>query len=61
MKVAEITSLSGEPVAIAEVTKATGINAAELADVLLAEDLCAETTAELAAGYVGWVSRPTRR
>lgn len=48
--------LSGEPVVVANVATATGINAAELADRFVAEGLCAEVTEGLAAGYAGWLS-----
>jgi hypothetical protein len=45
--------LSGVPVDIAEVAAETGVNAALLADTLVAEDMCAEVTPELASGYAG--------
>jgi hypothetical protein len=45
--------LSGEPVDIATATRATGVDAAVLADVLVAEGIFAEATPELAAGYAG--------
>jgi hypothetical protein len=48
--------LSGEPVDVAEVRQATEVEAAELADVFLAEGICGEVTTALAAGYAGWVS-----
>jgi len=43
--------VSGAPVTVGEVTAATGIDAATLADALLAADICAEFTPELATGY----------
>ncbi|MDX3187744.1 cupin domain-containing protein [Streptomyces sp. MN03-5084-2B] len=48
--------LSGTPVAVCDVTATTGVDAATLADALLAADICAEFTAELAAGYDGLVN-----
>ena len=45
--------LSGQPVVIEEVTATTGVNAAELGSVLVAEGICAEVTPALAAGYAG--------
>lgn len=47
--------LSGHPVNLAQLTEETGVNAAALADTLIQEGLCAEVTAELAAGFAGWV------
>jgi len=48
--------LSGRPVNVADVGAATGVNAAKLAEVLVAEDMCADVTPELASGYTGLVS-----
>jgi hypothetical protein len=48
--------LSGVPVNVADVSAATGVDAAELATVLTNEDLCAEVTPALAVGYADWVS-----
>jgi hypothetical protein len=48
--------LSGKPVTVADVSDATGVDASELADVLVAEGICAEVTEALAAGYAGWLS-----
>jgi hypothetical protein len=48
--------LSGEPAVVADVTATTGVDAAELADMFVAEGLCAEVTEGLAAGYAGWLS-----
>jgi hypothetical protein len=45
--------LSGWPVAIDEVSADTGLDAAVLAEVLLAENVCGEATPELASGYGG--------
>jgi len=47
--------LSGNPANIERVSRVTGIDAAALAETLVAEGLCAELTGELAAGYVGLV------
>lgn len=48
--------LSGNPANIDQITAATGVNAAALAEALLYEGVCAELTGELAAGYTGWWS-----
>lgn len=48
--------LSGEPVNVAEVGETTEVDAAELADVFVAEGICGEVTAALAASYAGWLS-----
>jgi hypothetical protein len=48
--------LSGQPVVIADVSTATGIDAAELAHLFVAEDVCAEATPELLNGYRGLVT-----
>lgn len=48
--------LSGQPASIHEVTTATGINAAALADTLIAEGICAEVTPDLAEGYAGMLT-----
>lgn len=48
--------LSGVPVDIAAMSSATGVNAAELARVLMDEGLCGEATPELLAGYTGLVT-----
>ncbi|MGH3673742.1 MAG: hypothetical protein ACRDSH_24445 [Pseudonocardiaceae bacterium] len=48
--------LSGHPASVTGIAAATGINAATLADVLIAEGLCAEITPDLAAGYAGMVT-----
>ena len=45
--------LGGRPVAIDKVSVDTGVNASVLAEVLLAEGVCGEVTAELANGYRG--------
>jgi hypothetical protein len=45
--------LSGRPVAIDKVSADTGLDASVLAEVLLAEGICGELTAELANGYRG--------
>jgi hypothetical protein len=52
--------LSGAPVAVCDVTAATGVDAAALADALLAADICAEFTPELATGYDGLVNLEAR-
>jgi Cupin superfamily protein len=48
--------LSGAPVHLREVSDATGVNAAPLAEVLLREGICAEVTPELFLGYTGLVA-----
>lgn len=48
--------LSGHPENVAQVSAETGLNAALLAEALIAEGVCAELTAELAAGYHGLVT-----
>ena len=48
--------LSGCPVSLAETTTATGVNTSILADVLIAEGICAELTPELLSGYTGLVT-----
>jgi hypothetical protein len=48
--------LSGQPASIHEITTATGINAATLADTLIAEGICAEVTPDLAEGYAGMLT-----
>jgi hypothetical protein len=45
--------LSGRPVVIDKVSADTGLDASVLAEVLLAEGVCGEVTAELASGYRG--------
>lgn len=45
--------LSGCPANVKDVTAATGIDAAALADVLLEHGICAEVTPDLARGYAG--------
>jgi hypothetical protein len=45
--------LSGRPVLIDKVSADTGLDASALAEVLLAESVCGEVTAELADGYRG--------
>ena len=52
--------LSGAPVAVCDVTAATGIDAVTIADALLAADICAEFTPELATGYDGLVNLEER-
>lgn len=44
--------LSGRPMEIDKVTATTGVDAAVLAQVLVAEEICAEVTPELASGYI---------
>lgn len=48
--------LSGNPANIEEVAEASGIKAGVVASTLVKEGLCAELTAELAAGYAGLCS-----
>lgn len=45
--------LSGRPVSVEKITTETSVDAAVLAEVLLAEGICAEVTEALAAGYRG--------
>jgi hypothetical protein len=45
--------LCGQPLHLAAVSAATGVDAATLADVLIEEGLCAEVTDELRSGYTG--------
>jgi ribosomal protein L16 Arg81 hydroxylase len=45
--------LSGNPANLHDVTQTTGVDAVVLAETLVAEGVCAELTAELAAGYAG--------
>jgi hypothetical protein len=45
--------LSGNPVDVAQVAEATGVDAARLTEVLLREGVCAELTDELSSGYTG--------
>jgi hypothetical protein len=52
--------LSGRPASIEKVAAATGIDAAALAEVLLAEGICAEVTPELASGYAGLLTSEDR-
>ncbi|MEU9120586.1 cupin domain-containing protein [Streptomyces sp. NPDC048506] len=47
--------LSGAPVEIEQAGIETGVNAGELADILVREGLCAELTDELFSGYTGLV------
>lgn len=48
--------LSGRPVSIDHVTAATGVDAAELAAIFVAEDICTEATPELLYGYADLVT-----
>src|SRR6476469_812135 len=47
--------LSGHPVELAEVAEETGVDATELAGVLIKEGLCAEVTEALSSGYTGLI------
>jgi len=47
--------LSGHPVGLADLSEATGVDAAELAGVLIKEGLCAEVTEALSSGYTGLI------
>jgi hypothetical protein len=49
--------LSGQPASIHEITTATGIDTAALADTLIAQGICAELTPDLAEGYAGMLTR----
>lgn len=51
--------LSGQPISLAEITAATGLDATPLVDVLLQEKMCAEATPELFSGYTGLVPTAT--
>ncbi|MGB8994089.1 MAG: hypothetical protein WCC65_02110 [Pseudonocardiaceae bacterium] len=48
--------LSGQPVNIQEIITATGVDAAALADALIAQGICAEVTPDLAEGYAGMLT-----
>ncbi|MGH3821448.1 MAG: JmjC domain-containing protein [Pseudonocardiaceae bacterium] len=48
--------LSGRPAGIHEITTATGVDAATLADALITAGICAEVTPDLAAGYAGMLT-----
>ncbi|MYR34832.1 cupin [Nocardiopsis alba] len=48
--------LSGAPVRVGDVAEATGVDAEQLADVLVKEELCAQVTPELSLGYTGLVT-----
>jgi hypothetical protein len=48
--------LSGNPVDLAAITEATGVNAAVLANALMKEGICAELTEALSSGYIGLVT-----
>ncbi|MGH3874121.1 MAG: JmjC domain-containing protein [Pseudonocardiaceae bacterium] len=48
--------LSGQPTGIHAITTTTGVDAAALADVLIAEGICAELTPDLAEGYAGMLT-----
>jgi hypothetical protein len=43
--------LSARPVEVDKVAAATGIDAAVLAEVLVAEEICVEVTSDLVSGY----------
>jgi Cupin superfamily protein len=47
--------LCGQPVDLAVVSAAAGVDAVKLADVLIEEGLCAEVTDELLSGYTGLI------
>jgi hypothetical protein len=48
--------LSGAPTHVADVAEQSGIDAAQLVDVLVKEELCAQLTPELSLGYTGLVT-----
>jgi hypothetical protein len=48
--------LSGAPVEVAEVGAKTGLEADQLAKVLVEQEICAELTPELSSGYTGLVT-----
>ncbi|MGB7796166.1 MAG: cupin domain-containing protein [Pseudonocardiaceae bacterium] len=48
--------LSGQPASIHEITRATGVDVAALADALIAAGICAEITPDLAEGYAGMLT-----
>jgi hypothetical protein len=48
--------LSGQPAGIHEITTATGVDAAVLAEALITEGICAEITPDLAEGYAGMLT-----
>jgi hypothetical protein len=51
--------LTGQPVELAAVTEETGVDATELAGVLIKEGLCAEVTEALSSGYTGLIPTGT--
>jgi len=51
--------LSGAPVRVAEVTCETGVDAQQLAEVLVQEKMCAQVSPELSSGYIGLVTNET--
>lgn len=51
--------LSGAPACVADVAEETGVDAAQLANVLVKEELCAQLTPELSSGYTGLVTNET--
>ncbi|WP_158840555.1 JmjC domain-containing protein [Saccharothrix deserti] len=52
--------LGGQPVNLDQLTAVTGVNAHALAGLLIAEDICAEVTPDLAAGYQGLLTGVAR-
>lgn len=48
--------LSGHPARVHEITAATGVDAAALADALIMEGICAEVIPDLAEGYAGMLT-----
>jgi hypothetical protein len=48
--------LSGRPANVHDITTATGVDSTPLADVLIAEGICAEVTPDLARGYAGMLA-----
>lgn len=51
--------LTGYPVSIEDVKRATGVNAAVLAETLTLEGVCAELTDELSSGFTGLIPEET--
>ena len=48
--------LSGQPVALKQAAAVVGAEAADVAEILVEEDLCAVLTPELSSGYTGLVT-----
>ncbi|MFD8978596.1 JmjC domain-containing protein [Streptomyces sp. NPDC059564] len=51
--------LSGHPVRIADAAATTGVDVAQLAEILVKEEVCTELTSDLSSGYTGLVTAAT--